>query len=216
MSPYLFSIVRRGDVASIRNKRYTLKELPRILCAILLEKPGTARTGSNKSLIEIDISNKRFKNEDLFPTIWSADQFSKTLFKKHYKAVNFAMALYEKIDMLASDKEIEESLNEKDEIYINKYGKYLMIFSIVKVLKGNKDTFEEWAYTDKYVNEILDKEKYKYIIKALTVAWNDKVEGQNIKWDSNAFKNNENITKTYVACEEFIKDIIEGKQPVLA
>ena len=227
--PYVFSIVRRGDVDSIKNKRYTLNELARVLYTILLEQPGAARTGSIQSLIQIDSSGKSFKKKGLFPTICRKDKSDKTdemdktdetdetekLFKRHYKAVNFSMSLYEKIGKLAKDKKKLGVFNTINTSSINNYGKYLMIFSIVKVLKGNEDKFENWKYTDEDVAKVLNDETYIKIVKALAKSWDDTVKAglDHKKWDSNAFKNTDNMRNTYKACKNVIKEILDQKNP---
>ncbi|MDA1881005.1 MULTISPECIES: AIPR family protein [Bacillus] len=209
LSPYVFSIVRRGDVSSTRNKRYTLKVLPRILYTILLEKPGTARTGSNKSLIAIDPNNNHFKKDDLFPTIQRDEQQFEDIFITNYKPVNFAMALYDTIDVYVKDEGVINFIAQtyKEGEHINKYGKYLLIYSIVKTLKGTESNFKKWLYTDKHVQEFLDAETYKELVKELTNAWKNTVTDGS-KWDSNAFKKDTNLTATYNYCKDKIKAIL--------
>ncbi|MBL3758503.1 AIPR family protein [Bacillus sp. FSL W8-0519] len=225
LSDYVFSIVRRGDVSSIKNKRYTLKVLPRILYALLLDQPGTARNASNKVLIDINDKGDHFKKEELFPTIQNDyqnddqndDEKFKDVFVKNYKPVNFAMALFEVIDMYSTNKEVENKIKEKKKDQegkteskgwgecINKYGKYLIIYSVVKALKEG-ETFEKWTYKAGDVKGFSD-EKYIEIITILANSW-DKSVTDSGKWDSNAFKIDGNIIKTYTDCKDRIKDIL--------
>ncbi|SDE12176.1 AIPR protein [Priestia aryabhattai B8W22] len=225
LSPYVFSIVRRGDVSSIRNRRYTLKVLPRILCTIFLEKPGTARTGSNKSLIEIDPVNNHFSFHDgeLFPTIQNEEQHFKNIFKEHYKPVNFAMAIYDEVDKFSKDKECIKSIEKSHSRakHINKYGKYFIIYSVIKSLKGNHKTFEQWEFTASEGRSFLSKEKYKKIVEELTKSWESTIAEAELEngskreaspWDSNAFKKDQNILDTYENCKEEIKNILNAEK----
>jgi hypothetical protein len=216
LSPYVFSIVRRGDVSSTRNKRYTLSVLPRILCAILLDQPGKARTASSKSLIDIDNDKNHFKIENLFPTVEQngielkdIDNQFKDIFLKNYKPVNFAMALYDEIDRSAKmEKAIELSNSNPNAQNVINYGKYLIIYSITKALNGNEESFENWRYNGRDAHDLLENGNYEKIITVLTNSWNETVK-ENTKWDSNQFKKNVNLIETYKNCKDKIQDILK-------
>lgn len=211
LSPFVFSIVRRGDISSTRNQRYTLKILPRVLCAVLLERPGYARTASSKSLIRINRSENHFIEKKLFPTTEHEDDDFEVIFREHYKVVNFAMALYEEIDKLAKDKNVVSSIEKIHEHakIMNKYGKYLIIYSIVKTLKDDHKTFRQWKYTTSCGRKIINGERYIRIINELTKSWEKVLDlkGSSL-WDSNAFKVDPNTKKTYENCKDSIKSIL--------
>lgn len=236
----LFNIVRRGEVAVVEKQRYTLKILPRILMTILLNKPGKARTAGLKTLIKINSEGNHFEDRDLFPIFertesGNAEQANNNaetvdpnllleyeFFKKNYAAVNFSMQLYEKLETYAEKKDLFE--NELGPSQIHKYGKYLMIYTIVQALKYlsmneegtlqvedlENEKYLAWEYNNSHVSQFLTDDNYKNIVRILAEKWEEyhEVTGEenNVNhWDSNVFKKDEVVK---VVAKESLEDII--------
>ena len=199
---FTFTIVRRGDASSINNNRYTLNILPRIMMAILLDRPGKAMSVGIKTLLNLNHQNDHFKEKDLFPIrnvaevkMESSNFFSETneefgdlfidkkLFLSKYKFVNFSMKLYEEIGNLQINFEINYKDNDNSFKYLkkfNSYSKYLLIYIIVNSLfeeGGDRQVapkdFRNWKYNSSSVGEVIDKNKYLKLIKFLTIKWEE-------------------------------------------
>lgn len=129
ISPFTFSIVRRGEGQNIRNNSYELMTFARIAKAYLATLPGPARSFSRASLLKIvsdeqtgDIS---FKDEGIFKDkeIYLIEEPSEYIgtFKKYYKPVNYAVQLKDAIDKLNIDKVIKNHQNTKTLKNINNH-----------------------------------------------------------------------------------------------
>lgn len=206
---FTFTVVRRGDASSINNNRYTLNILPRIMMAILREKPGKAMSVGIKTLLNLNQQNDHFQEKDLFPIknvaevkMESSNFFGEMneefgdlfideeLFLSKYKFVNFSMKLYEEIGNLQINFELNYKDNDDNFKYIkkfNSYSKYLLIYIIVysllgegKEIQATSKDFTNWKFNSSSVGEVLDKNKYLKLMKFLTSKWKALLEEKNV------------------------------------
>jgi hypothetical protein len=94
-----------------------------------------------------------------------------------------------------------------------KYGKYLVLYSIVKILKENANDFTNWNYNSNDVNKKLNEENYKKIIKTLTSSWKTTVTDK-LMWDSNAFKKDDNFNNSFTNCRKELEEILLNNEVV--
>lgn len=234
LGKFSFSIVRRGEASSIKNKSYSLTLLPRVLSTIFLEEPGTARSAGIDTIMKIDKKTNKFIKKNLFPFLENEDdnieEEFKKLFLEKYRPVNFAMGIVDRIDELtqkiSSDFLVESQEPNSKETKLKltsnakkivSYGKYLLLYSIVYALRSEEDIskgkdnnnciiFENWNYTMEDAERLLTEEAFIKIINQLELAWNENVDN-NDKWELNMFKLNEN-KKVAQSCLTKIKEIL--------
>ncbi|EOL46331.1 AIPR family protein [Enterococcus caccae] len=214
LDPFVFSIVRRGELSAVTQRTYNLKVLPRILYSILLDKPGTARSGAIKSILKVDVDNKKFEETGLFPELSEGNEEED--FKNYYQAVNFAMALFDEITEISKNLSLGE--HETNESSIDKYGKYLIIYIIINVLNSRKEAkpeesidYSKWTYKVEDVKKMITNESYCKLLEVLASDWDKLLDNDEQKWDSNAFKKNKEIINLLKEVYSKVENILDVK-----
>lgn len=146
---FSFRIIRRGEGENLRKNEYELLTVARVLKAYLVDAPGPARNSGKKVLLKTinENNNVNFTNKDIFldPEAYNAynnasesnDKYLK-IFNKHYKPVNFSIAVKLKLDSL-------EKLSQSKTANLNTLPNFQEIF--------NKKDFEA------FIRELLNIDK---------------------------------------------------------